>query len=61
MSRTSRMGIFDNMIHTVSPRIYNVHALILEDAPSFREQVHALICTSTKNIFRKKACTYIRT
>ena len=30
------------IIHTVFPRI-NVHALIFEDALSFRKQVHALI------------------
>ena len=44
---------------TVSPRI-NVHALIFDDALSFRKQVHALIFEHD-DYFRKNTCTYIRT
>ena len=44
---------------TVSPRI-NVHALIFEDALSFRKHVHALIFEH-KKYCKKNTCTYIRT
>ena len=43
---------------TVSPRI-NVHALIFEDALSFRKLVHARIFEHKH--FKKKACTYTET
>ena len=46
-------------IYTVSPRI-NVHALVFEDALSFRKHVHALIFEH-KKYFKKNTCTYIRT
>ena len=44
--------------HTVFPRI-NVHALMFENALSFRNQVHALIFEH-KNYYKKNTCTYIR-
>ena len=51
--------VFAGHLPTVSPRI-NVHALIFEDALSFRKQVHVLIFEH-KKIFKKNTCIYIRT
>ena len=52
-------GIDVAYIITVSPRI-NVHALIFEDALSFRKHVHALLFEHNKYL-KKNTCTYIRT